>query len=90
MSVLFIGSPNTTEIRNIYQNYMIKYNINYGVHTIFFSFPKVIFETVKSWYGDGEKFNRDWTYTKSYGEPHLVRVKLRTALKLAYIKLLRF
>ena len=42
----------------------------------FFSIPKVIFETVKSWYGDGEKFNRDWTYGKSYGGPHLVRDKL--------------
>ena len=47
-----------------------------GVHTNFFFISKVIFETVKSWYGDGEKFNRDWTYTKSYGGPHLAGDKL--------------
>ena len=45
----------------------------------FFIFEKnlnEIFEPVKSWYGDGEKFNRDWTYTKSYGGPHLPGDKL--------------
>ena len=51
-----------------------------GVHTMFFfifkKILKVIFEPVRSWYGDGEKFNSDWTYTKSYGGPHLARDKL--------------
>ena len=45
----------------------------------FFHFQKTlkeIFEPVKSWYGDGEKFNSDWTYTKSYGGPHFAGDKL--------------
>ena len=27
---VFIGAPNTTDIRNIYQNYMTEYNFEYG------------------------------------------------------------
>ena len=49
---------------------------------------KIIFEPVQSWYGDGEKFIRDWTYTKSYGGPHLAGDKLLVyGMKKLHLKL---
>ena len=68
---MFIGSPDTTPIRKIYQNYMTEYNFEY-----------------ESEYGDGEKFNHDWTYTKSYGGPHLDGDKLLVYnMKKSHLKL---
>ena len=49
---------------------------SYNVFFIVIKILKVIFEPVRSWYGDGEKFNSDWTYTKSYGGPHFAGDKL--------------
>ena len=52
---------------------------SYNVFFIVIKILKVIFEPVRSWYGDGEKFNSDWTYTKSYGGPHHLKFLIPTA-----------